>query len=406
MRRRFIILSAVLAISGLLVKADFSFAKVRDKLYRELEIFAEGLAVIEKKYVESKPAQDLIYGAMKGLLLSLDVYSQFLDPDDYKNLMVETEGKFGGLGIEITIREGLLTIISPIEDTPAWKAGIMAGDIIIKIDGKLTKDITLNEAVKKMRGEPGTKITLTVLREKDRSLKDIEITRGIIKIKDIKRALILEDGVGYVKISEFRESTSRDLGKALAKIKKEKLKALILDMRNNPGGLLSSAIEVSSRFLETGKVVVSTKSRSEAESIYKSISFKEKYLNIPMVVLVNKGSASGSEIVAAALRENNRAILLGVTTFGKGSVQTIIPLSDGSALRLTTSKYYTPSGRSIHEKGIDPDVVVEKKMIENAKEDVFQKLEKKKDFEYKNDYQIIRALDLIKGLLVLGNTKQ
>lgn len=405
MKKKVSVLFLLFMVMAISIMVKPSFSKSRDDLYQELEIFAEGLAVVERKYVETKPAKDLMYGAMKGLLLSLDVYSQFLTPDDYKNLMVETEGKFGGLGIEITIREGVLTIISPIEDTPAWQAGIKAGDIVIKIDGELTKDITLNQAVKKMRGDPGTEITLTIFREEDRSVKDIEITRGIIKIQDIKRAIVLEDNIGYVKILEFRENTSRDLGKALKKMSKKKLKGLILDMRNNPGGLLSSAIEVSSRFLENGKVVVSTKSRNKSENIYKSISLREKYLNIPMVVLMNKGSASGSEIVAAALRDNNRAILMGVTTFGKGSVQTIIPLSDGAALRLTTSKYYTPSGGSIHEKGVKPDVVVEMRRITEKKEDVFKKIEKKKDFEYKDDYQIIRALDLIKALLVLSGAK-
>jgi len=382
----------------------FSSGKNKDDFYKELEIFAEGLAVIEKKYVDDAAAQELIYGAMDGMLMALDSYSQFLTPEDYKNLIVETEGKFGGLGIEITIRSGLLTIISPIEDTPAWAAGIKAGDVILKIEGELTKDITLNEAVKKLRGDPDTKVKLTILREKakelDKRIQEIEITRGIIKIQDIKRALILEDNIAYVKISEFREKTSYDLGKALSRLGKEGLKALIVDVRNNPGGLLNSAIDVSSRFLEDGKVVVSTKSRSESEKIYKSVRLREKYLDIPIVVLINKGSASGSEILAASLRENDRAILLGETTFGKGSVQTIVPLSDGSALRLTTSKYFTPEGRSIHEKGIDPDILVSKE-ISDEQEDVFEELKEKKEFDYKKDYQILRGLDLIKGLLVL-----
>jgi len=376
-----------------------------ENLYKELEIFAEGLAVIEDEYVEKKPSQDLIYGAMRGLLMSLDSYSQFLDPDDYKNLLIETEGKFGGLGIEITIKDGLLTIISPIEDTPAWEAGVKPGDIIIKIDGEVTKEITLNEAVKKLRGVPGTKVVVTVLHEVDRKVEDITITRGVIKIKDIKRAEMLEDGIGCVKIAEFRETTARDLNKALVKLSKKNLKALIVDVRNNPGGLLNSAIDISSMFLKDGEVVVSTKSRSNDENIYKSIPLVSKYLDIPIVVLINKGSASASEILASALRENNQAILLGETTFGKGSVQTIIPLSDGSALRLTTSKYYTPSGESIHEKGVKPDVVVEKVEVENPEKDVFQEIDKKKEYDYKNDYQMLRAVDLIRGLLVLNKEK-
>ncbi len=401
MRKKFIVFTIILTIAAFSYAVSFSLAKERDDLYKELEIFAEGLAVIEKKHVEDKTPQDLIYGAMQGMMRSLDAYSQFLTPEDYKNLMVETEGRFGGLGIEITIRNSLLTIISPIEDTPAWQAGVGAGDIIVKIDGESTEKITLNEAVKKLRGKPGTKVTITLLKEKGRKLEDVTIVRGIITIKDIKRAIILENNVGYVKISEFRESTSKDLGKALEKLEKKGLKALIVDVRNNPGGLLNSAIDVASRFLEDGKTVVSTKSRTEEERVYRSVLFVKKYLDIPIVVLINKGSASGSEILAAALRENDKAILLGETTFGKASVQTIIPLSDGSALRLTTSKYYTPNGTSIHEKGIKPDIVVAKETVEELNQDVFQELDNKKDFNYKKDYQILRALDLIKGLMVL-----
>jgi len=401
MKRRSVIFTIILAMVISSYQIGVSFGKEKDDLYRELEIFAEGLAIIEGKYVEEKTAEDLIYGAMRGLTMSLDAYSQFLTPDDYKNLLVETEGKFGGLGIEITIRNGLLTIISPIEDTPAWHAGIEAGDIIIKIDDELTKDITLNSAVKKLRGDPKTEVTITILREKSRKVEDITIVRDIIKIKDIKRPTILEDGIGYVKIGEFRETTSKDLSKALKELEKEGLKALIIDVRNNPGGLLNSAIDISSKFLEDGKVVVSTDSRTEEKRVYKSVPFGKKYLDIPLVVLINMGSASGSEILATALRENNRAILLGETTFGKGSVQTILPLSDGSAMRLTTSRYYTPADKSIHEKGVEPDITVVKEVVEKVDEDVFENLDKKQDFDYKKDTQILRALDLIKGLLIL-----
>lgn len=401
MKKRFVVMIVVFALIFSSYLVGFSQGKEKEVFYKELDLFAEGLSVIEKKYVEDKSPRDLIYGAMKGVLNSLDSYSQFLTPDEYKELMVETEGKFGGLGIEITIKDNILTVVSPIEDTPAWTAGVKAGDIIVKIDGELTKDITLNEAVKKLRGDPNTEVTLTVLREQDRKLKDIKVVRAIIKIKDIKRAQILEDKICYVRIAEFRESTAQDLDKALEKLDQEGMKGLILDVRNNPGGLLYSAIEVSSRFLEDGKIVVSTKSRSEEEKIFKSLELKKKYINIPMVVLMNKGSASGSEIVAAALRENKRAILLGETTFGKGSVQTIIPLSDASGLRLTTSKYYTPLGNSIHEKGINPDVVVEEKEAGEVKEDVFENIEKPQEFNFKQDYQIVRALDLIRGLMVL-----
>jgi len=375
----------------------------KDDIYKKLDLFGEALAVIQKKYVEKASPKDLIYGALNGLLFSLDPYSQFLTPEDYKELLVETEGKFGGLGIEITMRNGLLTIVSPIEGTPAWEAGLKAGDIIVKIDGKLTKGITLNGAVKKLRGKPGTKVKLTILREKDRKIDEVTITRKIIKIKDIKRALILEDGIGYIRLTEFRENTAKDLSKALAKLKKEGMKALILDLRNNPGGLLNSAVDVASKFLKDGKLIVYTKSRTGREVKYTSLPEKDKFLNMPMVVMINRGSASGSEIVAAGLRENKRAILLGDRSFGKACVQTIIPLSDGSALRLTTAKYYTPLGHSIHEKGIHPDITVTKEKAQGKKEDVFKTIKGKKKFDYTKDYQILRALDLIKGLLVLAS---
>ena len=377
----------------------------KDDIYKKLDLFGEALAVIQKKYVEKVSPKDLIYGSLNGLLFSLDPYSQFLDPDDYKELLVETEGKFGGLGIEITMRNGLLTIVSPIEDTPAWKAGLKAGDIIVKIDGKLTKGITLNGAVKKLRGKPGTKVKLTVLREKDRKIDEVTVTRGIIKIKDIKRAVILEDGVGYIRLTEFRENTAKDLNRALVKLKKEGMKALILDLRNNPGGLLNSAVEVASEFLEDGKLIVYTKTRTGKEVRYTSLPMKGKFLSIPMVIMINRGSASGSEIVAAGLREDKRAILLGDKSFGKACVQTIVPLSDGSALRLTTAKYYTPLGHSIHEKGIQPDIKVTKEKAEKKEEDVFEAIRGKKKFNYTKDYQILRALDLVRGLLVLSSNK-
>ncbi|MCK9573247.1 MAG: S41 family peptidase, partial [Candidatus Omnitrophica bacterium] len=320
-------------------------------------------------------------------------------------LLVDTEGKFGGLGIEITIRDTLLTIVSPIEDTPAWIAGLKPGDIIVKIDGKVTKGITITEAVKKLRGDPGTKVTLTVLKEKDKKLEDVTLVRAIIKIKDIKHAEILEDGIGYIRIAEFRENTARDLDKALQELNKKGLKAIVIDVRNNPGGLLESAIDVTSRFLETDKVVVSTKSRTENENVYKSVALREKYSALPMVVLVNKGSASASEILASALRDNKKAVVMGETSFGKGSVQTIIPLSDGSALRLTTSRYYTPLGTSIHEKGVVPDIVVANDVGTDEKEDVFKKLETKKEFDYNKDYPIVRAADFLKGMLVFKDSK-
>lgn len=408
MRKRILISAVVLTIMLSSYWMGYSLGKEKDAFYKELDIFAESLAVIDKKYTEEKKPQDLIYGAMSGLLASLDSYSEFLAPDDYKDLLIETEGHFGGVGLEITLKDGMLTVVSPLEDTPAARAGIKPGDIIVKVDGKVTKGTTLNEVVKKMRGTPGTTVVLTILREKNRKVEDITMTRAIIKIQDITRSLILENGIGYVRIAEFRAETSKDLATALLALKTNGLKGLIIDVRNNPGGLLDSAVEVASLFLTEGKTVVSTQSRGEKDEVYKAVAEKDKYLDIPIVVLINKGSASGSEIVAAALREHSRAVLIGETTFGKGSVQSVIPLSDGSALRLTTARYYTPKGTSIHEKGIVPDIVVSEEENKNnnnnkKEEAVFETGENKEgDFNYKKDIQIVRAIDLLKGLLVLG----
>ncbi|MDD5194897.1 MAG: S41 family peptidase [Candidatus Omnitrophica bacterium] len=410
MKKRLIAAVVILAISLSCYWMGFSLGKEKEEVYKELDIFAEALAVIDKKYTEEKKPQELIYGALTGLLASLDSYSEFLTPEEYKDLLIETEGRFGGVGLEITLKDGLLTVVSPLEDTPASHAGIKPGDVVVKIDGQLTKNITLHEAVKKMRGAPGTSVTLTILREKNKKVEDITLIRGIIKIKDITRAQLLEEGIGYIKIAEFREKTSKDLAAALLTLKQAGLRGLILDVRNNPGGLLDSAVEVASLFLDEGKVIVSTRSRGEKEEIYRGAKDAQKYLDIPIAVLISKGSASGSEIVAAALREHSRAILIGETTFGKGSVQSVIPLSDNSALRLTTARYYTPKGNSIHEKGVAPDVAVsEEENNNNQKKDaaVFEKLENKEDkFDYKKDNTITKALDLLKGVLVFSSVDQ
>jgi len=350
------------------------------------------------------------------MLGSLDPHSQFLDADTYNELKVETEGKFGGLGIEISIREGILTIISPIEDTPAWKAGLKAGDLIVKIEDELTRDLTLMDAVKKLRGKPGTEVKITILREGEKTLLDFTITREIIKIKDIKEAKILEEDIGYIRLAEFGENTPIDLLKALSQLKKDGADSLILDLRNNPGGLLNIAIKVAENFLISGDLIVSTKGRHEAQSIEFKSSARQPYLVWPMIVLVNRGSASGSEIVAGALQDNKRAIILGEKTFGKASVQTVIPLSDGSALRITTSKYFTPSGKSIHNEGIIPDVVVEGGMVEIKKpqDDIFTEIEKGKvpekkeevkDEKIEKDNQLLHAIELLKGIKIYEQKK-
>jgi len=423
MRKSFIIMLICTVLISSSYWVGYSFGKEKDPMYKELDILAESLALVEQKHVNEKKPQELIYGALQGLLSSLDAYSQFLPPDEYKELLTETEGEFGGLGIEIALKDNLLTVMTAMEDTPASNAGLESGDIIVKINGELTRGITINDAVKKLRGAPKSKVDISVLKINNEALKDITIMRDIIHIKDIKRAMVLENDIGYVKIAEFRENTAKELDIALKELKSKSVKGLVIDVRNNPGGLLYSAIEIASRFLDTGKVVVSTKTRGEAESVYKATDSNVKITDVPIVLLMNKGSASASEILAGALRENNRAVLVGEKTFGKGSVQTIIPMSDGSALRLTTSLYYTPAGVSIHEKGILPDIEVVSAfegengdMVKNTENnqskevEVFNKVEDKSEpavreaFDYKNDTQLMRALDLVRGLLVVSSS--
>ena len=392
--------------------------KKNDELYRQVELFSDVLSIIQTDYVTEVPAKDLIYGALKGMLSSLDPHSQFMDPDTYNELKVDTEGKFGGLGIEITIKDGLLTVITPIEDTPAWKAGLKANDRIVKINNELTRDITLTDAVKKMRGKPGEAVSLTILRESQKKILEFKIIRDIIKIKDIKDARILQDGIGYVRLIEFRENTAQDLNTALENLTKQGMNAFILDLRNNPGGLLDIAINVCEKFVPKGKLIVSTRGRKQSQNMQFVSEGQHPITDMPMVVLINEGSASGSEIVAGCLQDYKRAIIVGTTSFGKGSVQTVIPLSDGSALRLTTSKYFTPLGREIHGKGVVPDIVVQPGKIqfgqkqeqeeESAEKDkeVFEEVQQKdkekieKPNDYTSDNQLSRAVDILKAFKI------
>lgn len=343
--------------------------------YEELRTFTEVLSIVKKNYVDEVKTKDLVIGAIKGMINSLDPHSSYMTPDALKELQVETKGEFGGLGIHIGIKDGILTVIAPIEDTPAFKAGIKAGDKILKISGESTKNMGLTDAVSKMRGPKGTSIVLTIFREGWKETKDFTIVRDIIKIKSVKSKM-LQDGIGYIKITQFQESTGRDLSSALEKLSKENMTSLIIDLRNNPGGLLNSAVEVTEQFLPPKRLVVYIKNKSGEKTEYFTEGEKS-YTDIPMVVLVNQGSASASEIVAGALKDWNRAVIIGVQTFGKGSVQSLIPLSDGSGLRLTTAKYYTPKGTSIQGIGITPDIVV--------------KLEAKNG---KEQHQVIREKDL------------
>lgn len=338
---------------------DSRVSAVDSSTYKSLKIFNEVLDIVEKNYVEEVKQKKLIDEAVNGMIKSLDPHSAYLTPDQYKELQVDTSGTFGGLGIVISMQNDQLTVVSPIEDTPAFKAGLKAGDRIVKIDGQITKGMSIQDAVKKMRGPENTKVTLTILRKDMKEPKDYEITRAVIKIKSVKHN-VYDDNIGYIRISAFQESTVDELKKALQQVngKSKDLKGIVIDVRNNPGGLLDQAVKASDAFLKTG-TIVSTKGRVKAIESKFVARDDGSEPTCPMVVLVNEGTASASEILSGALQDNGRAIVLGMPTFGKGSVQTVIPLEDGSALKLTTAKYYTPKGRSIQAEGIKPDIVVE-----------------------------------------------
>jgi carboxyl-terminal processing protease len=391
--------------------------------YESLETFTNILAIVKKNFVDEADTKDLVEGAINGMLSSLDPHSAYLTPDLYKELQMETQGRFGGLGIEITIRNGILTVVSPIEDTPADKVGIKAGDQILKIEDEFTKDMTLVQAVKKMRGAKGTKLTITVKREGVSELLAFTLVRDTIRVQSV-RSRTLEEGYGYIRIAQFQERTDRDLQRALEKLSSEKggMKGLVLDLRNNPGGLLTQAVRVSDLFLESG-LIVYTDGRLENQKQKYFARKESSWMQFPMVVLVNGGSASAAEIVAGALQDHKRAIILGTKTFGKGSVQTILPLDDHSALRLTTARYYTPKGRSIQATGIVPDIVMDSVPLQDAKLDEKKRPslreenlpghlqnqqnqqdkekpppEKEKEEEgIDNDAQLKRALELLKG---------
>lgn len=334
--------------------------------YEDLRIFAEALSLVQKNYVEETKTKDLVYGAIKGMLSELDPHTNFMEPATYKEMQVDTKGEFGGLGIQISIKDKKLVVIAPIEDTPAWYAGIKAGDYIYKIDNELTKDMTLEDAVKKMRGPKDTKVTITIVREGEKEPLEFTIVRDIIKIKSIKQKT-MESDIGYIRVTQFQEKTGDDFKEALKKLEEQNIKSLIIDLRNNPGGLLKVSLQVSEIFLKEGKLIVSVKGKDgEKEEYLSSVSdAREDY---PIVVLVNEGSASASEIVAGALQDWGRAVVLGTQTFGKGSVQTVFSLSDGSGMRLTTAKYYTPQGVTIQNTGITPNIIVKPVKVGDEKE--------------------------------------
>ena len=392
----------------------------------EIRTFTEIFSKIKSDYVESIEDSALLKNAIKGMLQGLDPHSAYLDKDAYKELQEGTSGEFGGLGIEVGYEDGFVKVISPIDDTPAKRAGIKAGDLIIRLDGKSVKGISLMEAVKMMRGKPGSEIELTILRGGEEKPFNVTIVRDIITVKNIK-AETIEPAFVYIRISNFQMHTVDDLSKALVKLENENnnmLKGLVLDLRNNPGGLLNAAVGVSDLFLDEG-LIVYTEGRVKGSKLKFNAKPSEMFKNIPIIVLVNGGSASASEIVAGALQDHRRAIIMGERTFGKGSVQTILPMNDETALKLTTARYYTPSGRSIQASGIEPDMIVkniefEVKKNNNTSNGLIKESDltghldsevTKNDSNQKKDnisnsslvetdYQLYEALNVLKGLSI------
>jgi carboxyl-terminal processing protease len=400
---------------GLRVQTLSAANTEKDSAYKNIEILTSVMEIIRKDYVDGEKLsyQDLTYGAMKGMLNGLDPHSQFMDPSSFDEMKQETGGQFGGIGVVIGVKDGIITIISPMEDTPGFKAGLLPGDKIIRIEGKSTEKMALPDAVKQLRGPPDSKVTLTILRSKNREVKDVVLTRANIKVPSVKDTKLMPDNIGYIRIVQFNEPTSEEFEKALQKLEKEGMKALIVDLRNNPGGLLESAVDVAGKFLPRGELVVFTEGRNPTVKNLYRVRESKTHPAYPIAVLINEGSASGSEIVAGALQDTKRAIVVGETSFGKGSVQSILPLRDGSAIRLTTAKYYTPSKKVIHEHGITPDILVpmseedwsqvvaQRTPIPESEEDKDKEKPKESTEEKKapiRDTQLDRAVDLLKGI--------
>jgi len=371
MKRRVIygVVALVLSVNLIIgARVYFSTAQAaeKDSAYPSLELFSYVMERVRKDYVDGQDLryQDLVYGALKGMLNTLDPHSEFMEPEKYKELQNDTQGAFGGLGIVISMKDNFVTVVAPMDDSPGFRAGIMTGDRIVRIDGKSTDRMSLQEAVKTLRGEPGTQVRISVFRPSTNQLKDYTLARKEIKVdmvKDIhgkKEFPLGEDKIGYIRLVQFGEKTSDDLEVALKKLKAQGMQALVLDLSWNPGGLLEQAVAVCEKFLPRGQLVVTTEGRNPAQNSSRRANGHDELPKMPIVVLVNLGSASASEIVAGCLQDLNRAIIVGEKTFGKGSVQSILPLQDGSALRLTTAKYYTPSHKVIHEEGITPNCTV------------------------------------------------
>ncbi|MDE1890053.1 MAG: S41 family peptidase [Planctomycetota bacterium] len=394
--------------------------KTKENAYEEFEEFIKVVKEVQDKYVDEIKLGTILTNAYRGMLAGLDPYSQYFSPEEFEDLRIETEGEFEGLGIEVVVKDGLLTVITPLLDSPAFKAGILVGDRIIKIDGDSTENMSIKDVVKRLRGKLGTKIALTVIHEGDINPVDITLERAKIHIKSIRGSRMVDNDykIGYLAVTNFQENTIKDMDDAIQDLLKKGMKSLILDLRFNPGGLLNVAVDMCDKFLEKGKIV-STRGRDKTQNYVYQARKKGTYPNLPLVILINNGSASASEIVAGAIKDHKRGVLLGIKTFGKGSVQSLIPVGDGkAALKLTTARYYTPSGICIHEKGIEPDIKVplnfaqikalhehlsitniDSKINEAKEKDtgVKGKIETKEKQQY-TDIQLERAMDILKGI--------
>ena len=416
----FICFGLVLATSPDALAKKETKTPENEDTYELLNLFGEVMERAKASYVEEVDDKKLIESAINGMLVSLDPHSSYLDEKSFKYMNEQTKGKFGGLGIEVTMEQGVVKVVSPIDDTPASRAGLKPGDYITNIDGENVVGMSLNDAVDKMRGKPGSKVKLTIRRINEKPF-DVTLKREEIKIQSVKSDLKADD-VAYIRITSFSEDVDKNIEKAIKKIQKKadgKLAGVVLDVRNNPGGLLEQAVAVSDLFLNQGEIV-STRSRNAEDTIRYSAQEGDIINGLPIVVLINDGSASASEIVAGALQDHKRAVLLGEKSFGKGSVQTVIPLGNYGAMRLTTARYYTPSGRSIQAKGIEPDVEVHPAKVEEiesaynfseaeygnalknekADENTESKKEKSQDNDWRADYQLSRAVDLVKALAI------
>lgn len=421
MKRRFLYggLAVVLIINLSIGAYVFAGAQgvEKDSPYPSLELFSYVLEKVRKDYVDGQNTryQDLVYGALKGMLNTLDPHSEFMEPEKYKELQNDTQGTFGGLGIVISMKDNFITVVAPMEDTPGSRAGILSGDRILKINSQSTEKMSLQDAVKNLRGEAGSEVRITLVRPTTGEIKEYKLARAVINVdmvKDIngkKEFPLDESKIGYVRLISFGEKTSDELEGALRKLKSEGMQALVLDLRWNPGGLLEQAVDVCQKFLPRGELVVTTEGRNPAQnSVRKAMGRGDELHNMPMVVLVNLGSASASEIVAGCLQDLKRAVIVGEKSFGKGSVQSIFPLADGSALRLTTAKYYTPSHKVIHEEGITPDVVVpltveeERQVVLKSTPGGLESLDDKEREKVaeSHDPQLDRAMDLLKGIIL------